>query len=98
MDLIIKIVKANLITWNNNIEVIFVILLNISSNERINSININANIIIRYVKIFSFIFNKIFNIFNLYFIITLIKLVSLMKLWTLIKFGALIINYNFFVF
>ena len=80
IEVIIKIVKANLITWNNNIEVIFVILLNISSNERINSININANIIIiRYVKIFSFIFNKIFNIFNLYFIISIINKISIIN-------------------
>ena len=80
IEVIIKIVKANLITWNNNIEVIFVILLNISSNERINNININANIIIiRYVKIFSFIFNKIFNIFNLYFIISIINKISIIN-------------------
>ena len=81
IEVIIKIVKANLITWNNNIEVIFVILLNISSNERINSININANIIIiiRYVKIFSFIFNKIFNIFNLYFIISIFNKISIIN-------------------
>ena len=80
IEVIIKIVKANLITWNNNIEVIFVILLNISSNDRINSININANIIIiRYVKIFSFIFNKIFNIFNLYFIISIINKISIIN-------------------
>ena len=78
IDLIIQIVKTNPISWINNIDAIFINLINISVNKIIKFIDINTNIIItRYGKINTIIFKKILNIFNINFIISIIDKISI---------------------
>ena len=98
IDLIIHIVKANPIICI--IDVIFINLLNTLVNEIINCIDINTNIvIIRYGKIDTFIFNKIFNIFNINFVNSIINKISVIeKIRFIIKIWSINYILKFFLF